>query len=100
MKIYDRDITGNSPAEPGRAQETQKAGRGSPHSVTAGNAGGDRVELSSAMARLSRAISAMGDDRASKVHALTQQYQSGNYQPDSLAISRGLIQEALSDKVA
>jgi anti-sigma28 factor (negative regulator of flagellin synthesis) len=94
MKVYDVNLTGPSASESGRAQETQKADRGS-NSQAATNSSSDRVELSGTMARISRAISSYGADRAGKVQALARQYQSGNYQPDSVKTSQGMVAEAL-----
>jgi hypothetical protein len=96
MKIYDRDLTGTAAAESGRSQETQKAdrGAGTPSSVPGGGSG-DRVELSSALASVSRALSSYQTDRAGTVQALAVQFQAGRYQPDSLATSRGMVAEAL-----
>jgi len=98
MRVYDVNLTSTSAAQSGRAQETQKADRaGSGRAGGSGTAGnGDRVEFSSTLGRLSQALAADGSDRASRVQALAAQYQSGQYQPDSLATSRGMISEALA----
>jgi flagellar biosynthesis anti-sigma factor FlgM len=97
MRIDNRDLTGASAAESGRAQETEKANRnqGAPTGTTTTDKTGDRVELSSTLATLSRAMSANGSERADRVQALAAQYQSGNYHPDSAATARGLVSEAL-----
>ena len=94
MKVYDVNLTGPSASESGRAQETQKADRDSNSRPATANSSGDRVELSGTMARISRAVSSYSTDRASKVQALAQQYQSGNYRPDSVKTSQGMIAEA------
>jgi hypothetical protein len=54
------------------------------------------VEFSSTLGRLSQALAVSGSERASRVQALAAQYQSGNYQPNSLATSRSIISEALA----
>jgi len=41
-------------------------------------------------------MASQSSDRANKVQQLTMQYQSGNYQPNSLATSQGMVAEALS----
>jgi hypothetical protein len=61
-----------------------------------GSGSGDRVELSSGLASVSRALSSYHSDRAGKVRELTMQFQSGNYQPNSLATSQGMVADALS----
>jgi flagellar biosynthesis anti-sigma factor FlgM len=101
MRIYDRDLSGTAAAESGRSQETQKADReATTTSSQAGTPTGDRVELSSGLASVSRALAAYGSDRASQVQQLTAQVQSGTYQPDSLAISRGMVAQALGGGVS
>ena len=98
MRVYDVNLTGTSAAESGRAKESQKAGL--PGSGRAGGSGaagnGDRVEFSSTLGRLSQALTTDGSNRASRVQALAAQYQSGHYQPDSMATSRGMVSEALA----
>jgi hypothetical protein len=41
-------------------------------------------------------MSADGSDRESRVAALSAQYSSGSYQPNSLATSQGMVAEALA----
>jgi flagellar biosynthesis anti-sigma factor FlgM len=100
MKVYDVNLTGPSASESGRAQETQKADRGSNSQAAGANSSSDRVELSGTLARISRAVSSYSTGRASKVQALTQQYQSGNYRPDSVKTSQGMMTEALGGGTA
>ena len=97
MRIDDRNLT-SLPADTGRTQDIQRAGREDGYRPGSGSSagGGDQVELSSALGTLSRAMTAYGSSRQSQVSALTAQYQSGNYRPDSLATSRGMIAEALA----
>jgi flagellar biosynthesis anti-sigma factor FlgM len=97
MTINDRISTGTAPAESGRAQETQKPSRnqGVRTGTAANDKTSDRVELSSTLETLSRAMSEFGSERANRVQALTTQYQSGRYQPDSAATARGMVSEAL-----
>ena len=96
MRIDDRNLSG-LPAESGRAQETQKTGREDGLRQGSGkSSGGDQVELSTALGALSKAMTAYGSGSQSHVAALTAQYQSGNYRPDSMATSRGMIAEAVA----
>ena len=97
MRIYDRDLTGPAAAESGRSQETQRADRdGASASSGSASKSGDRVELSSGFASVSRALATHHSERAAKVQALGVQFQSGNYQPNSLATSQGMVSEAVS----
>jgi len=97
MKVYDRNLSGASAAEAGRTQEAQQPNRSEQARAGSSRTGSeDRVELSGTLTRLSQALSAFGTSRASRVQALAAQYQSGNYSPDSLATSQGMVSEALS----
>jgi len=101
MRIYDRDLTGTAASESGRSQETQKTDReASTTSSQPGSMSSDTVELSSGLASVSRALSAYGSDRANKVQQLSTQFQSGTYQPSSMAISQGMVAQALSGGAA
>jgi|SRR5579885_1248932 anti-sigma28 factor (negative regulator of flagellin synthesis) len=97
MRIYDRSLAGAGASEAGKASEAQRLDYTSgAKPAERGGSGGDRVELSGALRNLSRAISSDSRARAAKVQALAAQYQSGNYRPDSAAISRAMIAEALA----
>ncbi|HUE02388.1 MAG TPA: flagellar biosynthesis anti-sigma factor FlgM [Bryobacteraceae bacterium] len=97
MRIYDQNPTGTAAAGSGRSQEMQKPDREATTAPSGpGSGSGDRVELSSGLASLSRALAANNSDRTSKVQQLTAQFQSGNYQPNSLATSQGMVAEAVS----
>lgn len=97
MKVYDGSLKGAA-AEPAQVSETQRVDRATSGQKTgsASSEGGDRVELSSALGSLSRALTSFGTDRASQVRALEAQYQSGQYQVNAAATSRGLVTEALA----
>jgi hypothetical protein len=96
MRIYDQNLTGTAASESGRSQETQRADRdGTATSSQPGTSTGDRVELSSGLAGVSRALAAHGSERANKVQQLTAQFQSGAYNPSSLAISQGMVAQAI-----
>lgn len=93
MKVYDRALT---PAETGQTQDVQKLGSGTGKSANrGGDTSGDRVEFSGTLGRLSRTLSTYDTGRANRVQSLAAQYQAGAYHPDSAAISRGMISEAL-----
>jgi hypothetical protein len=98
MRIDDLNLTSVPAAEPGRAQETQRASREDvqQRAPAPESGGGDQVQLSSAMGSLSRAITAYGTEREDRVGALSAQYRDGSYQPNSIGASRGLISEALA----
>lgn len=87
---------GPSAAETGRTPETQKTARDNAgRSSASGSAEGDRVELSSTLGRLSRALTADSTQRANRVQALAAEYETGRYQANAQATSHALIAEAL-----
>jgi anti-sigma28 factor (negative regulator of flagellin synthesis) len=97
MRIYDRDLTGAATAGSGRSQEAQKADREGGSATTGSSSGSsDSVEFSSSLASVARALGSLSSDLSNKVQQLASQFQSGTYQPDSLATSQGLVAEALS----
>lgn len=94
MRVTNRNPTSASTEGTSGSQEIQRSGSGSNSSARAG-AGGDTVELSATIGSLSRAMESFGSDRQSKVESLAAQYQAGTYTIDSVAISRGIIAEAM-----
>jgi flagellar biosynthesis anti-sigma factor FlgM len=95
MKIYDHSLTGAAASEASRPQETHKAGN-SRESGRSSEATGDRVEFSGHLGALSRAVSSDQSARSSRIEALSAQVAQGTYRPDSHAVSRGMIDEALA----
>jgi hypothetical protein len=96
MRVSNHDLTGLGAAGADRAQETARSG-GSASGSASGADGGDRVDFSSALGSLSRALSSFGASQSGTVQGLSAQYQAGNYATDGAAISRGLIAEAMGD---
>ena len=98
MKIYDQNISGASASQTGRAQEAQNAGRAGAGKAAAAEVdpSGDQVAFSGTLSRLSRTLGTFEAGRAERVQALAEQFQAGNYRPDPVGTSRGMISEALS----
>jgi|SRR5581483_10278114 len=96
MRIHDQNLTGAAAAGSGRAQESQRVERGREARGAGHGSGGDRVELSSTLATLARALDANGADRTARVQELAAQYRSGRYRPDAAAMSRAMVGEALA----
>ena len=95
MRIHDRNLTGAGGAEANRTAETDRTGR-EQDAGSAGSRSGDRVELSSGLGSLSRAVSADAMGRSRRVESLAALYQKGAYHPDSRAVSRAMVNDALS----
>jgi anti-sigma28 factor (negative regulator of flagellin synthesis) len=97
MRINDRNLTGTSASETGRAQETRDLSRaGTGKSNTGVDGSNDRVEFSGTLNRLSRTLTTFESARASRVQALAANYQSGSYKPNAAATSKGLVADAMS----
>ncbi len=94
MKVTNHDLASLGAAGAAQTQETQRSSSGGANASSKGG-GNDRVDFSSTLSSLSRAMTSFGSDRGAKVQALSAQYRSGSYSADSSAISSGLISEAL-----
>jgi anti-sigma28 factor (negative regulator of flagellin synthesis) len=79
-----------------RASATRSAGlqASSTGHMSLTKSGSDQVSLSGASSLLSLA-KGLPSDRQSKIEALTSQYQSGSYRPDSAAIASSFVQSLL-----
>jgi anti-sigma28 factor (negative regulator of flagellin synthesis) len=97
MKVYDRNLTGTAAADASRPPEAHKTD-GARESGPSAQATRDRVEFSGALGSLARAVSADHSARANRIQALASQVEQGTYRPDSGAISRGMISDALADR--
>jgi anti-sigma28 factor (negative regulator of flagellin synthesis) len=96
MRIHDPNLTGATGAEAARAQVTQRSGQTGVSESCRSASSGDRVEFSSTLGSLARAISIDSVGRANRVQALASLYQSGNYKADSAATSLAMVTDALS----
>jgi len=96
MKINDTNISGTAvPAKTDAVQSAQQSTRSDGKSKAAG-ASGDRVVISDLTGNLAAALAAPDGPRAAYVNRIAETVRSGNYQIDSKAISRSLVDEALS----
>jgi hypothetical protein len=96
MRVNDRNLAGTTAAETGRTPETNKTGNGESAHGSRGTRSPDRVELSGTLQRLSQALGTAGDQRSSRVDALSAMYAAGKYQPDAAVISRAMVAEAVT----
>jgi anti-sigma-28 factor FlgM len=99
MRVNDQNLTGASVGGAGRTNETERAERASGASARAAGRG-DRVELSTGMGSLSRALASDQSGRSEKVRELAAQYQAGRYRPDAAQTSRAIVAEALGPAAA
>jgi flagellar biosynthesis anti-sigma factor FlgM len=96
MTINPNNVPGTAvPTKTDHVQSLQPAA-GTDGKAKTGGASGDRVEISSLTGQLSQALGAPDTSRAAYVSRITEAVRSGKYQVDSAAISRNLVDEALS----
>lgn len=93
MKIDDRQNLGA--VAPGAAAASEAGSRRTASGQAAG-AGPDTAELSGRAGRISQAVSRDTEHRAAVVEQIRAQVTNGSYQPDTAAISRGLVADALA----
>jgi anti-sigma28 factor (negative regulator of flagellin synthesis) len=95
MRVDDRNLTHGAASQTGKTAAPQDIDRAadSRSSGIRGVGGGDEVELSGLVARLSRAISAASTDRTARIEELSNRYEQGRYQVDSLALGRAILSE-------
>ena len=100
MKIDDRsDLSGIiSPA----AKEAAKVEGGGRHDGARGvdGAGSDRAEVSGLAGKIAQATGVDAKARAEKVERLRLEIAQGRYHPDPAEISRGIVNEALTNSAA
>jgi Anti-sigma-28 factor, FlgM len=97
MRVDDRNLNGVAGLQTGQTPDThgaQRAGSTSGSQVSESH-GGDRVEISGTAGLVSQALGAGSAERAQRIQQLAANYRSGNYQPNSLATSRAIVQDAL-----
>lgn len=99
MKINNQNPASIA-AQTGKTDATQAADANRRSGQAQGSSGSstDGIQLSSLAGRISRGLEAAEGSRAEYVNRIAEALRSGTYQADSLAISRGLIDEVLSKK--
>lgn len=97
MRIDDRNLNGAAELQTGRTPDTHAAERpgATSGSLVSETRSGDRVEISGTAGLVSQALVAGSVERAQRIQQLATEYRSGNYQPNSLATSKAIIQDAL-----
>lgn len=97
MKIDERNLSGASASAERTESSPSVSRRESARKAGAAQLGGqDRVELSSLMGQVSRALRSEARGRSERVAALARQYESGHYRPPALEASRALVSETLA----
>jgi anti-sigma28 factor (negative regulator of flagellin synthesis) len=91
IQIYNDGLAGATSGV-GGAQDISRVSTGGHKPASGSGASGeDQVQISS----ISSTLSAQGSDRAARVQQLAAAYQSGNYQVNSVDVSKAMVNHAL-----
>ena len=93
MRIADPNSPGN--AQPTKPAVSQTAARPREDAGTI-SVGSDRAELSGVADRLSALLQADSSSRAERIRQLTEAVANGTYHVDAAALSRALVNQAIS----
>jgi flagellar biosynthesis anti-sigma factor FlgM len=94
MRINDPNSLGNAlPPESAATEPASRTVLNAPGTITVGP---DRADLSEVAGRLSEILQSESGSRAQKIQQLKEAVASGTYQVDSAALSRALLNEALT----
>lgn len=94
IRIDNDRLTGATAAQAGKTDQTRSASTKSSF-ATAQGTGKDSVEMSSMAENLMRAGAVQDANRAGRVSQLAAAYGSGGYQPNSLNVSRAIVEQAI-----
>ena len=98
MRINNQNgFEGPAPTKSGQVggvQPSQRPNRGADSAPVA--PGSDSVSLSKLVSKVSQSFQADSSSRSLRVSQIAEAVQSGTYQVDSLAVSRSLIDQAIS----
>jgi flagellar biosynthesis anti-sigma factor FlgM len=95
MKIDNHAYTIGSNSQAGSVQETGRNGRSAANRWVTSDASSDRAELPGFSGLVANASQAGSSDRAARVEQLRQLVASGQYQVDTKALSRSIVDAAL-----
>jgi flagellar biosynthesis anti-sigma factor FlgM len=96
MRINDQNGGGNAITQTNGTSSVSRADRnGDSKPASAAGSSSDSVQISGLAGQLSKTMQA-GSDRSQRVNELTQAVRSGTYQVDGAAVSRAMVDQALS----
>lgn len=91
IQIYNDGLAGAGASQAARTQELSHAATGGQPASGAATGAEDQVQISS----LSSSLTSQASDRAARVAQLAAAYQSGQYQVNSVEVSRAMVNHAL-----
>jgi flagellar biosynthesis anti-sigma factor FlgM len=95
MRINDQNGQGNAITP---TNGTSSAGRANANgnATSASGSGSDSVQLSGFAGQLSKSLQAGSSNRSQRVSEIAQAVRSGTYQVDGAAVSRAMVDQAIS----
>jgi anti-sigma28 factor (negative regulator of flagellin synthesis) len=97
MKVNQRSLDQTASSQLARSQGTSGTTSGGDRSGASRRSGGDQVEVSQFSSQLLALARADSPGRAAYVDQLAAAVSAGQYNPDSLQTSRGIIAEAFGN---
>ena len=95
IRIDNDGLTGATAAQAGQAEQARSTSAKSSFGSAVQGTGKDSVQMSSIAELLTRAGAVQNADRAERVSQLAAAYASGSYQPNSLNVSRAIVEQAI-----
>lgn len=96
MKVNDSLLSQAAASQLGKTRESEAVAAGGARKESAAQPQeGDHVQLSNLSGRLLEMSAVHSADREARVERLAADYKAGRYQPDAVAVSRGIVDEAM-----
>jgi len=96
MRIHNNQIPPAPPPPPPAPAENVAQSGATTLAAPITNGGGDQVEISSFSGNVATSVGALGEQQAARVSQLAALYARGDYQVDSMQVSRALISGAIA----
>lgn len=100
MKVNESSLNQAAASHLGKARQTEAVTPGGPKKdgEAAAPLGSDRVQLSDLSGRLLKLLNTESPERAARFERLAAEVRSGRYEVDALAVSRRIIDDALTNE--
>ena len=97
MRIVDNNNIGNTAlSQTARAAETQPSGSTGKGTAAAASSSSDGIQISQFAGKLSKVLESDSASRSQRVDRLAAAVQSGTYKVDAHAVSRAIVDHAIS----
>jgi anti-sigma28 factor (negative regulator of flagellin synthesis) len=95
MRIYNDGIAALAASQAAAAESAAQPGS-SPQAGLVADSGADQIDISSLSGNVAASAAALAGQQAARVSQLAALYAKGEYQVDSLQLSRALVSEAIA----